>query len=115
MLLGQNTSSTSLLIDWIPPPVLQQNGIITGYHIEWKILCLNTSANESLSRIDVVYIPLCSFTQYLITNSTDPKDTSFLIYGLRPLTNYEITISANTSAGGGPSVTIIAITDQDGK
>ena len=115
MLVGHNTSSTSILIEWKSPPVLQQNGILIGYYIQWKEFCTNTLINELPSRIDVIYIPNCNLTTSSITNSTNTKDTSFQINGLHPFTNYEITVLANTSVGGGPSVTVTVISDQDGK
>ena len=44
-LTGVNTSSTSLLISWGPPPPPEQNGIIRAYNISYGLTSQN---NESM-------------------------------------------------------------------
>ena len=70
-------SSTSLLVTWDHPLAPDRNGVITGY----------TVIRQSGSERD---------TAELFNN-----DTSHLLTGLAPFTNYNITVAGNTSAGQG--------------
>ena len=115
MLVGYNSSSTSVTIEWNPPDALQQNGIITSYHVQWRKICTNYSTDTVHSTIDVIYIPACNSSRSEVINSADTANTTFLINGLLPFTYYEIKVIANTSEGGGPSVSVITMTDQDGE
>ena len=70
-------SSTSLLVTWDHPLAPDRNGVITGY----------TVIRQSGSERD---------TEELFNN-----DTSHLLTGLVPFTDYNITVAGNTSAGQG--------------
>ena len=70
-------SSTSLLVTWDHPLAPDHNGVITGY----------TVIRQSGSERD---------TAELFSN-----DTSHLLTGLVPFTEYNITVAGNTSAGQG--------------
>ena len=70
-------SSTSLLVTWDHPLAPDRNGVITGY----------TVIRQSGSERD---------TAELFNN-----DTSHLLTGLVPFTDYNITVAGNTSAGQG--------------
>ena len=70
-------SSTSLLVTWDHPLAPDRNGVITGY----------TVIRQSGSERD---------TAELFSN-----DTSHLLTGLVPFTDYNITVVGNTSAGQG--------------
>ena len=70
-------SSTSLLVTWDHPLAPDRNGVITGY----------TVIRQKGSEIDLTE---------LFSN-----DTSQLLVGLVPFTEYSITVAGNTSAGRG--------------
>ena len=70
-------SSTSLLVTWDHPLAPNRNGVITGY----------TVIRQKGSEIDLTE---------LFSN-----DTSQLLTGLVPFTEYNITVAGNTSAGPG--------------
>ena len=70
-------SSTSLLVTWDHPLAPDRNGVITGH----------TVIRQSGSERD---------TAELFNN-----DTSYLLTGLVPFTDYTITVAGNTSAGQG--------------
>ena len=70
-------SSTSLLVTWDHPLAPDRNGVITGY----------TVIRQKGSEIDLTE---------LFSN-----DTSQLLVGLVPFTEYNITVAGNTSAGRG--------------
>ena len=70
-------SSTSLLVTWDHPLAPDRNGVITGY----------TVIRQKGSEIDLTE---------LFSN-----DTSQLLTGLVPFTEYNITVAGNTSAGQG--------------
>ena len=70
-------SSTSLLVTWDHPLAPDRNGVITGY----------TVIRQKGSEIDLTE---------LFSN-----DTSLLLTGLVPFTEYNITVAGSTSAGRG--------------
>ena len=72
-----SSSSTSLLVTWDHPLAPDRNGVITGY----------TVIRQKGSEIGLTE---------LFTN-----DTSQLLVGLVPFTEYNITVVGNTSAGRG--------------
>ena len=85
-------SSTSVTITWDPPPVENQNGIITGYFI------------------DVEAIETGETFQLFSESNTLHVDT------LRPFTTYVCIIAAQTSIGIGPySTSVTVITPEDGE
>ena len=88
-------NSTSLNVTWNPPTILHQNGIITKY----KLIYSTTSSEVSNTA----------------TREVDGSRHSVLLVGLEKNTEYNITMSAGTSAGYGPySNAVLAVTDEDG-
>ena len=51
----------------------------------------------------------------LMTESLDNDTLSFVADGLNEFTNYTFTISASTRVGSGPTDTVEAMTEEDGK
>ena len=86
------SSSTSLFLNWEPPELEDQNGVITGYVV--NVTAVETGMN------------------FLLTSS----GPSLLADGLRPFTTYICRIAARTAVGIGPySIAVTAVTDQDGE
>ena len=91
---GQNSSSTSILVEWDEVPADHQNGIITGYTITYQSQTENNNGNVQ------------------VDGSVRQKDLT----NLKEYVNYNITVFASTVKGDGPaSVPIVVITDQDSK
>uniref|UniRef100_A0A4W6G8E9 Receptor-type tyrosine-protein phosphatase delta n=1 Tax=Lates calcarifer TaxID=8187 RepID=A0A4W6G8E9_LATCA len=87
-------SSTSLLVSWAPPPLEFQNGIITGYSIQYS----TTEGNKTSKRIDGI----------------PPESSPYLLENLEKWTEYGITIRAQTEAGDGPeSLQLLIRTEED--
>lgn len=88
-------SSTSILVSWAPPPLEFQNGVITGYSIQYS----TTEGNKISKRIDGI-----------------PSQSSpYLLENLEKWTEYGITIRAQTEAGDGPeSLQLLFRTEEDG-
>lgn len=88
-------SSTSILVSWAPPPLEFQNGIITGYSIQYS----NTEGNKTSKRIDGI----------------PPESSPYLLENLEKWTEYGITVRAQTEAGDGPeSLQLLIRTEEDG-
>lgn len=88
-------SSTSILVSWAPPPVEFQNGVITGYSIQYS----TTEGSKESKRIDG--IPAAS--------------SQYLLEGLDKWTEYGLTVRAQTEAGDGPeSLQLLIRTEEDG-
>ena len=91
---GQNTSSTSIWVDWDIVPVVDQNGIILTYTVKYMAL------PDERPRSTVVIAPT----------------TQANLIGLAKYRNYSITVFAFTAKGdGNASEPIIVITDEDSK
>uniref|UniRef100_A0A669EIV3 Receptor-type tyrosine-protein phosphatase delta n=1 Tax=Oreochromis niloticus TaxID=8128 RepID=A0A669EIV3_ORENI len=87
-------SSTSVLVSWAPPPVEFQNGIITGYSIQYA----TTEGNKTSKRIDGI----------------SPESSPYLLENLEKWTEYGITVRAQTEAGDGPeSLQLLIRTEED--
>ncbi|XP_067353355.1 protein tyrosine phosphatase receptor type Db isoform X28 [Channa argus] len=87
-------SSTSILVSWGPPPLEFQNGIITGYSIQYS----TTEGNKTSKRVDA--IPL--------------ENSPYLLENLEKWTEYGITVRAQTEAGEGPeSLQLLIRTEED--
>ena len=90
----QNTSSTSILVQWDDVPAADQNGIILSYTVTY------TAIPDGSPQTKVVNAP-----------ATDTTLT-----GLNKFTNYSITVFASSSKGGGNvSEPTGVITDEDSK
>lgn len=88
-------SSTSILVSWAPPPLEFQNGVITGYSIQYS----TTDGNKMSKRIDGI----------------SPESSPYLLENLEKWTEYGITIRAQTEAGDGPeSLQLLIRTKEDG-
>ena len=84
-------NSTSVTIFWNPPAPENQNGVITGYVINLKIV-----GSEEV-------------TQY------SSSSENITIGSLHPFTTYSFTVAAQTSVGTGPYTTnSTVITPEDG-
>ena len=91
---GQNTSSTSILVQWDDVSAADRNGIILSYTIIYKAL------------------PGGSIQSKVVNAPTRQS----ILTGLNEYTNYSITVFASTSKGGGNvSASIIVVTDEDSK
>uniref|UniRef100_A0A8C2WJH8 protein-tyrosine-phosphatase n=1 Tax=Cyclopterus lumpus TaxID=8103 RepID=A0A8C2WJH8_CYCLU len=87
-------SSTSILVSWAPPPVEFQNGVITGYSIQYS-----TTEGHKMSK-SVDGIP--------------PESSPYLLEDLEKWTEYGITVRAQTEAGDGPeSLQLLIRTEED--
>ena len=89
ILLANNSSIIAL--SWSPPA--KQNGVITGY----SILCSQSGV-----------IP-----NNIISQNFSSSQTTARLSRLLPYTNYSCSITAHTSVGGSPSVTIDVTSGQD--
>lgn len=88
-------SSTSILVSWAPPPVEFQNGVITGYTIQYS----TTEGNKTSKRVDGI----------------PPESSPYLLENLEKWTEYGITVRAQTEAGEGPeSLQLLIRTEEDG-
>ncbi|XP_024914548.1 protein tyrosine phosphatase receptor type Db isoform X3 [Cynoglossus semilaevis] len=87
-------SSTSILVSWAPPPLEFQNGIITGYSIQYS----TTEGNRTSKKVDGI----------------PPENSSYLLEYLEKWTEYVITVRAQTEAGDGPeSLQLLIRTEED--
>ncbi|XP_040002844.1 protein tyrosine phosphatase receptor type Db [Xiphias gladius] len=87
-------SSTSILVSWAPPPLEFQNGIITGYTIQYS----TTEGNKTSKRIDGI----------------QTESSPYLLENLEKWTEYGITVRAQTEAGDGPeSLQLLIRTEED--
>lgn len=90
-----SSSSTSIVVSWAPPPLEFQNGIITGYTIQYS----NTEGIKVSKRIERI----------------TPESSSYLLENLQKWTEYGITVRAQTEAGEGPeSLQLLIRTEEDG-
>ena len=84
---------TSLVVSWKPPLVINCNGPITGYVIQYARVGLDDS---------------------MIMNV--PDDTSLTISGLLASVDYSVTVAAVNAKGIGPfSKPVVATSGEDGK
>ena len=91
---GNNSSSTSILVQWDEVPENDKNGIIKGYNITYKDW--RTGVEK--------------------TQTVDAPTTQVDLTGLNKFTKYNISVLAFTVKGGGPpSSTITVTTDEDSK
>ena len=92
---GQNSSSTSILVEWEEVPADKQNGIITGYTITYQSQTENHNGNVQASF----------------------SDRQKELMNLKEYVKYNITVLASTVKGNGPpsDPAIVVRTDQDSK
>ena len=96
-----NTSSTSKLVTWNPPPQNETHGIICQYDIRYRKVECNSSANNSSS----------AWIERTVKGST----TSLDITGLMKWSCYEVEVRAVTIKNGPWSGTVERRTSEDGK
>ena len=89
-LIAENVSSTSFVLSWTPPPISQQNGIITKY------------------TVNITEIEISSLTVLTSTN------TSLLVLSLHPYYTYDCAVSAYTVDNGPYSEMLTITTSEDG-
>ena len=90
-LISETTTSESVTLNWSPPDIQSQNGIITGYLI-------NVTEIETGETFQV-----------------SSATTNLVIQSLRPFTTYVCVIAAETSAGTGPfSISLTVQTNEAG-
>ena len=82
-------SSTSITVSWSAPAV--PNGVITEYQLQ------------------------CSGRGQTFSHTVMGSQTSTTLNGLLPYTSYSCSITAHTSAGGGPEAATSVTTRQDGE
>ncbi|XP_046900399.1 protein tyrosine phosphatase receptor type Db [Hypomesus transpacificus] len=88
-------SSTGILVSWAPPPEEFQNGVITGYSIQYSI---TEGENRTSQRVDGI----------------PPESSPYLLENLEKWTEYGITVRAQTEAGEGPeSLQLLVRTEED--
>ena len=96
-------SPTSIRVTFVPPPGINQNGIITSYNISYTGETFETDTQ---------------FVTVNITNPIYPNDTlvSFNLIGLQEYNNYTINVSAINGEGSSEFTDgVIQITDEAGK
>ena len=91
---GQNSSSTSIFVQWGNVPAADQNGVIISYTVIYKALP-DGSPQTKLVSAPTTHVTLTDLNEY---------------------TNYSITVFASTIMGNGNlSEPIVIITDEDSK
>ena len=86
-------SSTTINIVWEEIPPRNRNGLIVMY--------------------EIIYEPLETFEELLMTDARNTTNLSIVLENLHPFVNYNISVSAYTSVGNGPSSVDIVETLQD--
>ncbi|CAL8385298.1 unnamed protein product, partial [Arctogadus glacialis] len=76
-------SSTSIVVVWGPPPIEDQNGIITKYTVHYW-----TPDGDDTTTHDSSDIP--------------PENLTYLLANLEKWTEYSVTVTAHTDVGAGP-------------
>ena len=91
---GQNSSSTSIFVQWSNVPAADQNGVILSYTVTYKALPDGSPQTKVVSA----------------------RRSQATLMGLNEYTNYSITVFASTVKGGGRiSAPIFVNTDEDSK
>lgn len=91
-----SSSSTSILVRWLPPPVESQNGIITQYAIQFAATEGEDAATRQIDGIS-------------------PQTSQYLLENLDKWTEYRVTVTALTDVGAGPeSLPQLIRTEEDG-
>ncbi|VDK69307.1 unnamed protein product, partial [Onchocerca ochengi] len=75
-------STTSIHVQWMPLPIEDRNGILTGYRIKYKTKLRGTKGN---------------------TLVVDGNNSSYTISGLEPGTQYMLRVAAVNQNGSGPN------------
>ncbi|XP_055926868.1 tyrosine-protein phosphatase 99A-like isoform X1 [Argiope bruennichi] len=89
---AHNTSSSSILIQWAPPPKHTLHGEFLGYRITYRLRERVRGEREITLR--------------------DPLATEFTIRGLNAFSQYLISLQVFNPAGIGPATTVAVMTDE---
>ena len=89
-----NISSTAIRVSWDPVPVIDQNGVITRYEVEY---------NQT------------TFSEVSLYNTTTVNSTTLMVdlTGLEKDVDYFIRVRAYTSMGAGPYSDVVMETKQE--
>lgn len=96
-LSGTPKSSTSISVQWMPPPVDSQNGVLKGYKIRHK---LEGYASDS---------------EWYTNDVQDAARLTFLLEDLIIWQTYEIQVAAENDKGVGPFSSSIYVRTKEGK
>ena len=88
-------SANIISVTWDPPVPIEQNGIITHYTLSYRGVERDTASRDIILASDQSY-----FTNYILTE-------------LDEHTSYNISVSASTSSGTGPSSTVVTQTQEN--
>ncbi|XP_076131587.1 receptor-type tyrosine-protein phosphatase S [Alosa pseudoharengus] len=92
-----SSSSTSLLVSWLPPVAESQNGELTGYVVRHQVVAAEAGAVDEPKESDA-----------------PPSGQQLLLQGLEKWTQYSVSAAASTSKGRGPfSEPLVCRTDED--
>ena len=95
---GYSTGSTTVKVTWKAPPAVDQNGIIIVYNVSYQAVRGNYKDSTKRNK--------------KVTDGSTQTDLT----GLEEYVVYSISVSASTSAGEGPSSTVVTVrTSQAGK
>ena len=86
-------ASTTINVTWEEVPPIDRNGIITTY--------------------EVLYEPLETFEQLLLSDIINTTDLFILLEDLHPFVSYNISVRAYTSVGNGPYSDVAVETTQE--
>ena len=89
-----NISSTAIRVSWNPVPLIDQNGVLTQYEVEY---------NQT------------TFSEVSMYNTTTVNSTTLMVdlTGLEEDVEYSIRVRAYTSVGAGPYSNVVMETTQE--
>ena len=89
-----NISSTVIRVSWDPVPVIDQNGVITQYEVEY---------NQT------------TFSEVSMYNTTTVNSTTLMVdlTGLEEEVMYSIRVRSYTSVGAGPYSVVVTVTTNE--
>lgn len=96
-LSGSPKSSTSIVVQWSPPPVDTQNGALKGYKIRHKLAGYASDAD------------------WLLNEVTDAAHLTYILEDLIVWQNYEVQVAAENDKGVGPFSQSIFVRTKEGK
>ncbi|XP_069972795.1 cell adhesion molecule Dscam1 isoform X4 [Penaeus vannamei] len=89
----ETVTSSSVVVTWSPPPPRQANGIITNYRVTYTQMFSHEEGR---------------------TGSVVSEGLRATLTGLKPWTNYSVSVAASTRAGEGvQSLALVCTTEQD--
>lgn len=111
-------SSSSILISWQPPQILEQNGIVSSYDVEINTTDPSIKPRKyrfpaNTTNITVTGNPKCALHNDLIAFYTY---NHLIAAGLEKYTDFQVFVAAGTSLGYGPfSKSVSVKTFEDGR